>query len=185
MLKGQPWWWYAVAAGLLIGELASPLAAAREGVLLVAWIWPILVWSQMGCREARHATGPLLFSSERALARQLPALWTAGIAVAALTGSGVGIRLLLSADWPSFAAWISAAVFIPSLALALGIWSGTSIPFEALYTVWWYIGPGHQTPVLDFIGTTLASSRPADYALAAAILLAVSYWGRRTRLGYA
>jgi hypothetical protein len=185
MLKGQPWWWYTVAAGLLIGELASPLVAARQGVLLVAWIWPILLWSQMGCREARNAAGPLVFSSERALTRQLPALWMAGVAVAALTGGGVAVRLLLSADRSSLVAWISAAIFIPSLALALGIWSGASIPFEALYTVWWYVGPAHQTPALDFIGTTPASSRPEAYALAAVILLAVSYWGRRVRLGYA
>ena len=185
MLKGQPWWWYTVAAGLLIGELASPIAAARQGVLLAAWIWPLLIWSQMGCREARHATGPLLFSSERALTRQLPALWTAGVVVAALTGGGVGVRLLLTADWHGLAAWISAALFIPSLALALGIWSGSTIPFEAFYTVWWYVGPGHQLPGLDFMGTTLASSRPQTYAFAALILLAVSYLGRRTRLGYA
>ncbi len=185
MLKGQAWWWYTVAAGLLIGELASPLAAARQGALLAAWIWPLLVWSQMGCREARHATGPLLFSSERALTRQLPALWTAGVAVAALTGGGIGVRLLLTGDWQGLAAWIGAALFIPSLALALGVWSGSSIPFEALYTVWWYVGPGHQLPGLDFIGTTLASSRPQAYALGAVILLAVTYVGRRTRLGYA
>jgi hypothetical protein len=185
MLKGQRWWWYIVAAGLLVGELASPISAARQGVLLAAWIWPILVWSQMGCREARNATGPLLFSCERALTRQLPALWTAGVVVAALTGGGIAIRLLLVNDWQGLAALLSAAIFIPSLALALGIWSGSSIPFEALYTVWWYIGPAHQLPELDFIGTTSASSRPAAYALAAVILLAASYWGRRTRLGYA
>jgi len=185
MLKGQRWWWYVVAAGLLIGELASPLSAAREGVLLAAWIWPLLIWSQMGCREARNATGPLLFSSERALTRQLPALWTAGVLVAAITGGGVGLRLLLSADWSGLAAWISAAIFIPSLALTMGTWSGSSMPFEALYTVWWYIGPGHQMPGLDFIGTTAPSSRAADYAFAAVALLAFSYWGRRTRLGYA
>jgi hypothetical protein len=35
------------------------------------------------------------------------------------------------------------------------------------------------------MGTTPASSNPVNYALAAAILLAVSYWGRRARLGYA
>ncbi len=184
MLKGQRWWWYAVAACLLVGELASPPSAARQGVLLAAWIWPILIWSQMGCREARSAIGPLLFSSERALTRQLPALWTAGVAVAAITGGGVGLRLLLSLDWSGLGAWISAAIFIPSLALALGTWSGSSIPFEALYTVWWYIGPGHQMPGFDFIGTTAPSSRPAEYAFATIALLAFSYWGRRTRLGY-
>jgi hypothetical protein len=35
------------------------------------------------------------------------------------------------------------------------------------------------------MGTTPASSSPGPYALAAVALLAVSYWGRRTRLGYA
>jgi hypothetical protein len=76
-------------------------------------------------------------------------------------------------------------VFIPSLALALGIWTGTNIPFEALYTVWWYIGPAHQTPGLDFMGTTFASSRPVLYGSFAIMLLAFSYVGRRARLAYA
>jgi hypothetical protein len=185
MLKGQRWWWYIVAAGLLIAQFASPLSSARQGVLLAAWIWPILLWSQMGCRESRTATGPLLFSCERSLTRQLPALWLAGVAVAALTGAGVGLRLAATADWHGLAAWAGATVFIPSLALALGVWSGSSIPFEALYTIWWYTGPAHQMPGFDFIGTTAASSRAALYTLFALILLTLSYWGRRQRLAYA
>jgi hypothetical protein len=91
----------------------------------------------------------------------------------------------LSADWHSLAAWLADAAFIPSFALALGIWSGSSKAFEAIYVAWWYLGPGHQMPGLDFMGTTPSSSSPATYALAAAFLLAISYWGRRTRLGYA
>jgi hypothetical protein len=185
MLKGQRWWWYGGAAGLLVGQFVSPEPDVRAGFLLAAWIWPILLWSQMGCREARHATGALLFSSERSLSRQLPSLWTAGVLVALLTGSGAGIRLLLGADWHSLAAWLAGALFIPSFALALGVWSGSSKAFEAIYTVWWYIGPGHHIPGLDFMGTTPASSSPATYALAALSLLALAYWGRRARLGYA
>lgn len=185
MLKGQRWWWYAGAAGLLVGQLVSPERDVRSGFLLAAWIWPILLWSQMGCREARYATGDLLFSSERSLSRQLPALWTAGVFVALLSGSGAGTRLLLGADWHSFAAWFAGALFIPSFALALGIWSGSSKAFEAIYTVWWYLGPGHQMPGLDFMGTTPASSSPAIYALAAGALLAAAYWRRRQSLGYA
>ena len=48
MIKGLQWWWYVVAAGLLVAEFVSPTAGAREGVLLAAWIWPVLIWSQMG-----------------------------------------------------------------------------------------------------------------------------------------
>jgi hypothetical protein len=185
MLKGQHWWWYAGAAGLLIGQFVSPQPAVREGFLAVAWIWPILLWSQMGCRETRYSTRALLFSSERSLSRQLPALWTAGVLVALLTGCGAGLRLLLAGDSHSVAAWLAGAMFIPSLALASGTWTGAGKTFEAIYTVWWYVGSAHQMPGLDFMGTTPASASPAPYALAAIALLAVSYWRRRTSLGYA
>jgi hypothetical protein len=185
MLKGQRWWWYLTAAGLLVGQIVSPDANIRSGFLIAAWIWPILLWSPMGCRESRYATASLLFSSERSLSRQFPALWTAGVLVALLTGSGAGFRLFLAADWHSFAAWLAGALFIPSLALALGVWSGGSRAFEAIYTVWWYIGPAHQIPGIDFMGTTPASSSPGLYATAAAILFVAAYLRRRQSLGYA
>ena len=185
MLKGQRWWWYAVAAGLLIGSLVSPTEAARESCLTVAWIWPVLLWSQMGAREARHAMQSLIFSAERSLQRQLPAVWAAGVLLAIITGGGAGLRLLLGGDWSAFAAWLAGALFIPSLALALGVWSGSGKPFEALYTIWWYIGPLHHTPGLDFLGTSTASRTPAFYVVASAVLLGLSYWRRRLQLGYA
>ncbi|MFN2109547.1 MAG: ABC transporter permease, partial [Anaerolineae bacterium] len=47
MLKGQPWWWYAVAGGLIIASAVMPLEVAAT-VLAFAWLWPILVWSPMG-----------------------------------------------------------------------------------------------------------------------------------------
>ncbi|MBZ5722270.1 MAG: hypothetical protein LAO03_18010 [Acidobacteriia bacterium] len=181
MLKGLRWWWYVVAAGLSIASLVSPAAATRQGVLIVAWLWPVLVWSKMGARETQHATQSLIFSSPRALYRQLPALWTAGILVAILTGGGVGIRLLLGQDWHALAAWIGGALFIPTLALALGVWSGSSKPFEALYTVWWYVGPAHYTPGLDFMGLTPQSANAPVYLLATIGLLAAAYWGRRVQ----
>ena len=108
-------------------------------------------------------TGALLFSCERSLTRQFPALLSAGVLVSMLTGAGVGIRLLFAADWHSFSAWAAGAVFIPSMALALGAWTGNSKTFEALYTVWWYIGPAHQIPGADFMGVTPASSTPGIY----------------------
>jgi hypothetical protein len=185
MLKGLRWWWYAAAAGMLVGQAVSPQAGVRSGFLVAAWIWPVLLWSQMGCRESRCDTGSLLFSSERSLSRQFPALWAAGVLVAVLTGAGAGIRLLVASDWHSFAAWLAGAIFIPSLALALGVWSGGSRAFEALYTLWWYIGPAHQVRGLDFAGTTPASSTPGIYLLAAVFALALAYWGRRRSIGYA
>jgi hypothetical protein len=185
MTKGLRWWWYAVAAGLLVTEFVSPKTEVWQGALLAAWIWPVLVWSQMGCRESRHATESLIFSGERVVYRQLAALWTAGVMVALATGAGAGIRLLLSSNWQMLASWLAGALFIPSLALALGVWSGSSKLFEALYTVWWYVGPLHHIPGLDFLGGTRASSSPVLYLSLVAGLLFAACLGRRRQVAYA
>jgi hypothetical protein len=185
MLKGQRWWWYAVAAGLFLGSLFPPTQGARAGVLVVAWLWPILLWSNMGMRESRFRTAAIVFSAQHAVSRQLLALWSAGVLVALLTGGGYGLRWLFSADWPGLISWIVAAVFIPTMALAFGVWTGQSKLFEALYTVWWYIGPLHHTAGLDFMGLTPESRTPVTYGIAAAVLLTAAYWKRRAALTYA
>jgi hypothetical protein len=185
LLQGQRWWWYAGAASLLIGEFASSLDDARGGFLVAAWIWSILIWSKMGCREAFFKTDGVLFSCPRSLSRQLPALWVAGVSLAAITGSGVGIRLLISGDKSGLAVWLAGALFIPTLALALGAWSGSSKFFEALYTVWWYVGPLHHTPGVDFMGASGQSSAAGTYFAGTALLLVAAYVARRRQLGYA
>jgi hypothetical protein len=185
MLQGQKWWWYAGAAGLFIACLASPLEAGRGGVILAAWIWPLLLWSQMGSREARWGTGALMFSAPRMLGRQLPAAWVAGVLVAMATGGGLAIRLVLAGDAQGLAGWLAGALFIPSLALALGLWSGSSKFFEALYTGWWYIGPLHHIRNADFMGTMAASCTPGLFVGMAAVLLASCWVRRRAQLGYA
>jgi hypothetical protein len=185
MLKGKQWWWYVVAAGLSVACFVSPLDSARGGVLVAAWLWPILVWSSMGSREKRYATESLIFSSAGSLSRQLPAVWMAGVIVSLLTAGGIGLRMLLHGDMQGVAAFFAGAVFIPSMALVLGVWSGSSKAFEAIYTVWWYIGPANHTAGLDFMGVSRASSAPLTYAIAVMALLSLSYLRRRVHLGYA
>jgi len=184
MLKGKRWWWYAAAGGMLIGQLVSP-RETYEGWLVAAWIWPVLMWSHMGARESRNETASLIFSSYRSAQRQLPAVWLAGVLAAILTGGGVGSRLGFSANWPGLAAWLVGALFIPTLALAQGVCFGSGKPFEAMYPVWWYFGPLHQTPGWDFMGTTAASRATGTYLLFTAVLLLVANVGRRVRMAYA
>jgi len=107
------------------------------------------------------------------------------VLVAGVTNGGLAIRLLIAGDRQGLLAWIACCLFVPSLALALGIWSGTSKVFEALYTVWWYVGPAHHTPGLDFLGTTPESGRAQVYFLIAGALVVASYLGRRAKLAYA
>ncbi len=184
-LQGQRWWWYVVAAGLLIAEFSSPLEAARGPLLAVAWIWPVLIWSAMGARETRFATRGLLFSSSGILARQLPACFLAGVAVAAITGAGIGVRLLIAGHRAEFAAWAAGALFLPALAMSLGVISGSGKAFEALLTAMCYVGPLNHTQGIDYTGSAngAATLRYAVIYLAiSAALLVVAFIVRASQL---
>jgi hypothetical protein len=185
MLKGQKWWWYAVAAGLAIASGTAPSANARGMVLAFAWIWPVLLWSSMGVRETREQTYQLIFSAPHPVARQLSAMWLAGVLVALLTGCGFGLRLSLSGNMRGAMAWLIGALFIPTFALSLGVWSGTGKPFEILYTLLWYIGPLHAMPTLDFMGSapaTAATRYPLMYLGATGAMAVVALGGRKRQL---
>jgi hypothetical protein len=183
-LKGTSRWWGATALALVVASAVVPGQAS--GMLhAVAWIWPLLLWSKMGERESRLGTEQLLFSCPHPLRFQFLASWTAGGIVTALTGSGFALRHIVAGDPRVLGGWAAGVLFIPSLALALGAWTRSSRPFEALFTAWWYVGPMHSIPALDFTG----ASRPAGaggvslaYLLAAVVLLALGALGRARRL---
>jgi hypothetical protein len=185
MLKGQKWWWYAGAVLLVALAAALPGAQARGVALCVAWIWPVLMWSTMGVRESRDRTSPLLFSAPHPIASQLPAVWCAGVVLGLITGSGFALRLLLGGNWRGLLAWLIGAAFIPTFALALGVWSGTSKPFEILYTLLWYLGPMHATVPLDFMGSAPATALtrvPLFYLALAAGMSLAALAGRKRQL---
>ncbi len=154
-LQGLKWWWYAGAAGMIVGGLVSTPAISHQ-FLIAAWIWPLLVWSAMGTREQRYRTGQFVFSTAHPIRRQLFACWTAGVIVSMLTGSGTAVRLAISGDRSFVLAWLIGALFIPTLALAAGVWSGSGKLFEVVYTLLWYIGPVNRAAPLDFIGASNA-----------------------------
>ncbi|HEV7783855.1 MAG TPA: hypothetical protein VGQ28_00880, partial [Thermoanaerobaculia bacterium] len=184
LLKGQRWWWYGIAAGLLVAGLLVP-EEGRKIVLPVTWIWPVLLWSSLGTREARFATDGLIFSAAWPLQRQLPATWLAGFLLAIATGSGVGLRLAVSGNWPAAGAWLIGALFIPTFALALGVWSGSSKLFEVAYLFLWYIGPLNQTRPLDFMGVVPAAVKagvPLVWLAATVALGMAGLAGRRRQL---
>jgi hypothetical protein len=76
---------------------------------------------------------------------------------------------------------LSGAVFIPSLALASGVWSGGNKLFEVLYVLIWYLGPLNRMPQLDYIGTT-GESRPHSFILVSLAFLALAVVGRNRQL---
>ncbi|HXX63650.1 MAG TPA: hypothetical protein VEO56_07600 [Bacteroidota bacterium] len=181
MLQGLPWWWYAVALGLWIASVAKETSSARADIYPVLMIWPVLLWSGMGTRERRFRTGSILFSAPRPLARQLPAIWGAGFLVAIILSSGILIRLAMNGEIAGFLSTVVGALFIPSLAIALGVWSGTSKTFEAIYLAFWYIGPAHHTVSVDFLSTTdqaVSAGTPLVFAVAGILLFIAALGGR-------
>jgi len=82
-------------------------------------------------------------------------------------------------------AWLAGAIFLPSLALALGVWSGTSKPYEGLLAAIWYVGPMNHTPGLDFTGSA-NGPRTLHYALVysatSAALLVFAFFIRSRQL---
>lgn len=179
LINGRRWWWWLVIAGLNIAILSNPLSITKEYLLPIAWLWPLPIWSEMGNREKKNNTYQMVFAATRPVLRQLPAAWLAGLLVTALFGAAGAAVFLLNGDLPALAGWAGAVVFIPSLALALGVFSSGSRVFEVVYVVWWYLGPLQKTSGMDF-----TNGAPQVYLLAAAGLLLLStHWrGRQVRV---
>jgi hypothetical protein len=176
--------WRVVALALVIAGFIAPPAFGRQIFLPMAWLWPVLLWSGLGSREKRYGTEGLMFSSPRLLVRQWPALWLAGVLVGILTTCGVATRVLLAGDLSSLAAWAVGAMFVPSLALALGSWSGSSKFFEVAYTTIWYLAM-NKVPQLDYMGAFPVPARAAitmEFVVVTAVLLAVGFAGRKRQL---
>jgi len=176
---------FAAAGALILVGIFLPLDRARGMLLPLAWILPVLVWSKMGTRENRHRTEQLVFSSAKSLERQLPAAWLAGVFLAVVTGSGVALNMALHGDWPGVLAWAVGALFIPSLALFLGVWTGSSKSFEFIYTMLWYIGPINRVEPLDFMGVLPGSFEAGIwrlYMVITVVLIGLVLMGRRWQI---
>lgn len=152
LLKGQRWWLYAIMLGFFIAGLSNSPETARQYILPFTWLFPILIWSGLGNREIQNNTQQMIFSSTSPLWRQLPTQWLAGFIVTILTGSAVAINLLRAGDSIGLLAWFSAAIFIPSFALASGVLSNSHKAFEVLYVTLWYLGPMNKIYPVDFLG---------------------------------
>jgi hypothetical protein len=185
LLQGNPWWWFLVAAGLILASLFYPLEQVRGICLPLAWIWPLLSWSSLGVKEMRHRTHQMIFSAPFPVERQLPASWAAGFLLALGAGSGVMLRLLMVGEWDALFAFVIGAAFIPSLALALGTWSASGKLFEVTYLLLWYLGPMNGMTQLDYMGVTaegITQGMPLIYLGVSILLFCISILGHRRRL---
>jgi hypothetical protein len=181
IFKGVGWLWYVFAFCVVAGTWLLPLDSAHLVMLPMAWVLPLTLWSGLGTREARYSAGQVVFSAPFPLRRQLPATWLVGVLIALVMGSGVILRYLIAGQWISLLAVTIGALFIPSLALAMGIWSGGSKLFEGLYLFVWYLASVISVPPLDFMGRlsdSLSSGLFWRYAGLTLLLIALAVIGR-------
>jgi len=181
LLKGRPWWWWAIWGVLLVVQFTVQMDSLQEVVLPLAFVWPLLVWSDLGCRAARTQTESLVFCAPRPIARQLPAAWLAGLVFTATCGAGIAFRWFAAGNTAGLIAWTAAVVFIPSLALGLGTLSASNKVFEVVYVVLWYIGPMSRFQPLDFLGTT-GENTPSVYLLIALGMMLAAVLGQLRRM---
>jgi hypothetical protein len=183
-LKGQPIWWYTGMGLFIILGWTNPTDAAIRNIYPFAWLWPILVWSSLGIREVKHFTGQIVFSAAYPLRRQLPASWLAGVIVALLAGFGVAMNMWGAGEYAHLCGLLVGALFIPALALALGVWSGTNRLFEIIYLIWWYFAINGEAAI-DFMGMTdeaIIRGNPQTFFLLTIGLLLIAVYGRKRKI---
>jgi hypothetical protein len=162
LLKGLPRWWWPGLLGMTVVALAVPARGGSNVMLLLAWIWPVLLWSRLGAHAHEHDVH-LLTCAGAAPRRRLLAEWAAGAAVAALAGAGPLLRLLLDGDIPAAAAWVGGVAFIPALALLLGSLSRSARLFQLVYLMLWY-AVVNGVPAVDFMGAVRAGDQSNELA---------------------
>jgi hypothetical protein len=107
------------------------------------------------------------------------------VIVSFAAGSGALLRLLIAGDRHGLFALAIGAFFVPTLALTLGVWSGSSKLFEILYLLLWYVGPVNQGPSLDYMGATGPALPPATtlaFGLATIGLAGIAFMGRKRQI---
>jgi hypothetical protein len=178
LFNGRRWWWWAITMLISITIFTVKISMVKDIMLPFVWLWPLTIWSEMGNRERVKNTYQMVFSSARPVLRQLPAAWLAGVLATALLCIAAAVFSLANGELSGLTGWVGAVIFIPTLALALGVFSSGSRVFEVVYLLWWFIGPLQKTPGMDF-----TAGAPQVYLLAAAGLLLLSaYWrGRQVR----
>ncbi|WP_127450470.1 hypothetical protein [Streptomyces sp. B29(2018)] len=180
----SPWWW-AVAAALTVAGLTLPLDALTGLVLPAVWIWPVLVWSRLGSLPVEHGLEGLL-GAYPAPRRRLLAAWGSGVVLTAVLGVAPLLRMAFAADLPGLAAWLGGVLFIPSLALLLGVVCRTHRVFQVVYLPLWYLVV-NQVAALDFMGAVREAGVPAGptplFPLLALLLLGATFLAAGTRRG--
>ncbi|MGW1173451.1 hypothetical protein ACWD4P_06980 [Kitasatospora sp. NPDC002543] len=159
LVQGVSRWWWLVAAGLTVAGFAMPLNVVTGLLLPLSWLWPVLLWSRLGSQQVENGLEVLLGSYPSAR-RRLLAEWASGLVLTSVTGLAPLIRMLVAGDGAGAASWLGGALFVPSMAMALGVVSRSHRLFQAVYLPLWWILVNNVAAV-DFMGAVRVNGSPA------------------------
>jgi len=180
--KGKSWFWYLCVIGLFVALTLSPLDIAQLYILPLAFVLPLTIWSNLGVREVKHRAELIIFSAPHPLTRQLPITLLIGIFVAFILAIPLLLRFIFVGEWLSLSGLVVGVLFVPSLAMALGVWSNGSKLFEGGYLFIWYIASMYSIPILDFMGRVPVAREQRIYLvylLITFLLIVIIYFGRK------
>jgi hypothetical protein len=108
------------------------------------------VWSRLGTQSIEQDVGDLLDACPGRW-RRLAAALLAGTLLSMAISVVVALRLLVAGDLAGVAAWAAGALFVPALALFLGLLTRSPRLFQIVYLLVWYMVL-NGAPELDFMG---------------------------------
>ncbi|RKX26254.1 MAG: hypothetical protein DRP45_04040 [Candidatus Zixiibacteriota bacterium] len=185
MVKGRSLWWYASTAGLAIACIFSTDKIFNLLITPLSWLWPVFVWSGMGNQEIKNRTNHIVFPVAHLIKRQLLPHWVAGCILAVLATVVVALRLTMGGEWGLLLGWSVGCIFIPALALMLGVWTNGGRTFEMVYFVLWALGVKYPTVIFNFMGRSPepgAQLVPLFYIAVTVILLMLAAVGRKKQI---
>lgn len=178
MLHGRPYWLYGTAALITLIGVAAPVGDGPP-VAALAWLWPLLLWAELGTRSRTYHTHTLVFAAPEPRRAQFWAPWLAGVALALAATAVLVFKAVASGSITQGLGMLIGALFVPSLALACGVWSGNGRLFQVVYLLWWFSAAVGNT-WLDFMAygeVTAAAGTPLVYLCLAVLLLLAAYMG--------
>jgi hypothetical protein len=171
MLTGMPLLWYLAALGCIAVSAFLPLQQA-EIILPLVLLWPLGVYSAMGCREHLYDTLQYIAILPKGLHRQITLSWLSGILISLVLSSPVILRMFFAGEFSGVFACLCGVIFIPSLALFLGEWSRTRRAFEVVYVTLAYLTMNGLTELayIEVRPDALSISRAVGYLVIGVVL---------------
>ncbi len=168
LAKNTPWWWYLILALLIVMCPFAPMGMMQGWLLPLCWLLPLLIWSNLGLRASAQfrENAPNKDIQQDFILMQV--LWSIGVLVAMVAGSGAAIRFIIEGEWRILTIWMISVAFIPSLAFVLSMWTTSIYAFEGTYVLLWLVNSISKNPVLDFMGSSSESfvvQNPTVYLL--------------------